>query len=587
MLTSSELKSQVDDIWDRLWSAGLSLPTDSIEQFSYLLFLKRLDDDENKREKQAKRRNQTFEPKIPLKLRWSEWRNLEGAAMHKHVREEVFPWLRSLGNPKDKDTEAADPKTLEDSDNEQPLSSFVLYMQNAEFKISKAATLIEVCKIIDRMNIAEQNQDVQGDLYEYLLNKLSSAGRNGQFRTPRHIIRMMVEMIDPQPTERIGDLAAGTCGFLVNAYEYILEKHTNPEGLYDEEGNKHPIGDLLSEAERKFLKTEALTAYDNDAGMTMLRIGSMNLMLHGIEHPRFFLMDTLSKNFEAEKFLDVVLMNPPFTGKMDSDVNPALPDKCKKTELLFLYQILRSLEMGGRCAVIVPDGVMFGSSKQHQDIRKKLLEANRLDGVVSMPSGVFKPYAGVSTAVLMFTRGATSDRIWFYDMDHDGFSLDDKRQAVSENDIPDILECWKRRFDDDFNAQRERRKLEIKELLKPLKSQRLDLERDIHRLKFEEAIAPEDDDRPRLALESAEQNLKELSEKIAPLQNEINRLNRQFWVDRALVKSNKYDLSASRYRVVEQDEVFYELPEITTGRMLKLESFIAAEVRELEQLLEC
>ena len=187
----------------------------------------------------------------------------------------------------------------------------------------------------------------------------------------------------------------------------------------------------------------------------------------------------------------------------------------------------------------------------------------------------------------MFTRGATSDRIWFYDMDHDGFSLDDKRQAVSENDIPDILECWKRRFDDDFNAQRERRKLEIKELLKPLKSQRLDLERDIHRLKFEDVIAPEDDDRPRLALESAEQNLKELSEKIAPLQNEINRLNRQFWVDRALVKSNKYDLSASRYRVVEQDEVFYELSEITTGRMLKLESFIAAEVRELEQLLEC
>ena len=586
MLTSSELKSQVDDIWDRLWSAGLSLPTDSIEQFSYLLFLKRLDDEENKRKKDAKRRNQTFEPKIPAELRWSHWRNFEGAAILKHVRDEVFPWLRSLGNLKDKDTEVVDPKTLEDSDNEQPLSSFVLYMQNAEFKISKAATLIEVCKIIDRMNIAEQNQDVQGDLYEYLLNKLSSAGRNGQFRTPRHIIRMMVEMIDPQPKERIGDLAAGTCGFLVNAYEYILEKHTSPKILYDADGKKHPIGDLLSEAESKFLKTEALTAYDNDAGMTMLRIGSMNLMLHGIEHPRFFLMDTLSKNFEDEKFLDVVLMNPPFTGKMDSDVNPALPDKCKKTELLFLYQILRSLEMGGRCAVIVPDGVMFGSSKQHQDIRKKLLEANRLDGVVSMPSGVFKPYAGVSTAVLMFTRGATSDRIWFYDMDHDGFSLDDKRQAVSENDIPDILECWKRRFDDDFNAQRERRKLEIKELLKPLKSQRLDLERDIHRLKFEEAIAPEDDDRPRLALESAEQNLKELSEKIAPLQNEINRLNRQFWVDRALVKSNKYDLSASRYRVVEQDEVFYELPEITTGRMLKLESFIAAEVQELEQLLE-
>ncbi len=184
----------------------------------------------------------------------------------------------------------------------------------------------------------------------------------------------------------------------------------------------------------------------------------------------------------------------------ESDINPELPTKCKKTELLFLYQILRVLEMGGRCAVIVPDGVLFGSSKQHQDIRKKLLEENRLDGVISMPSGVFKPYAGVSTAVLIFTRGATTNRIWFYDMEHDGFSLDDKRQTVSENDIPDILECWKRRFDEDFNAQRESRKLAIKELLIPLKAKRLELEQDINRLKFEEVIAPEDDDNPRLAL---------------------------------------------------------------------------------------
>ncbi|WP_228060403.1 MULTISPECIES: N-6 DNA methylase [unclassified Coleofasciculus] len=307
-------------------------------------------------------------------------------------------------------------------------SSFERYMQNAEFKVSKSATLIEVCNLIDALKISEQNQDVQGDLYEYLLSKLSTAGRNGQFRTPRHIIRMMVRMVDPKPKERIGDLAAGTCGFPVNAYEYILEQHSEP----DEQGNPQLIGDLLSDEERECLQTEAFTAYDNDAGMTMLRIGSMNLMLHGIKHPRFFYMDTLSKAFNDEKSLDVVLMNPPFKGKMDeSDINPTLPTKCKKTELLFLHLIERVLDMGGRCAVIVPDGVLFGSSKQHQEIRKKIIETHRLDGVVSMPSGVFKPYAGVSTAVLLFTRGGTTDKIWFYDMEHDGFSLDDT--AVSDS----------------------------------------------------------------------------------------------------------------------------------------------------------
>jgi len=208
-----------------------------------------------------------------------------------------------------------------------------------------------------------------------------------------------------------------------------------------------------------------------------------------------------------------------------------------------------------------------------------------LDGVVSMPSGVFKPYAGVSTAVLIFTRGATTNRIWFYDMDHDGFSLDDKRQPVTETDIPDILECWKRRFDDDFNTKRESRKLAIKELLTPLKVKRLELDREIHRLKFEDAIASEDDDNPRLALEADEAKIKELREQIAPLQNEINRLNRQFWVDKALVKANKYDLSASRYRQIEQDEVFYEVPEMTIERSLSLESFMRQEVEELKSLL--
>jgi type I restriction enzyme M protein len=456
-------------------------------------------------------------------------------------------------------------------------------MQNAEFKISKPATLIEVCNLIDEMKISEQNQDVQGDLYEYLLSKLNSAGRNGQFRTPRHIIRMMVQMVDPKPKERIGDLAAGTCGFLVNAYEYILEQHSEP----DEKGKPQLIGDLLSDEEREFLQTEAITAYDNDSGMTMLRIGSMNLMLHGIKHPRFFYMDTLSKSFEDQKSLDVVLMNPPFKGKMDeSDINPTLPTKCKKTELLFLHLILRVLDMGGRCAVIVPDGVLFGSSNQHQEIRKKLIEENRLDGVVSMPSGVFKPYAGVSTAILLFTRGGTTDKIWFYDMDHDGFSLDDKRQPVAENDIPDILTCWNNRFDADFTTQKAERLTELKLEIAPLKAERLIVHKEINRLTFENAVAPADDEPTRLALETDKQRLAQLQEHIAPLQAEINQLNRQFWVTKAQVKANKYDLSASRYRQIEQDEVYYESPQVTMERLLKLEHIMGIEVRELMSFID-
>lgn len=293
-------------------------------------------------------------------------------------------------------------------------------------------------------------------------------------------------------------------------------------------------------------------------------------------------MDTLSKAFQDEKSLDVLLMNPPFKGKMDeSDINPTLPTKCKKTELLFLHLILRVLDMGGRCAVIVPDGVLFGSSKQHQEIRKKIIENNRLDGVVSMPSGVFKPYAGVSTAVLLFTRGGTTDRIWFYDMEHDGFSLDDKRQPVAENDIPDILNCWKNRFDREFTAKREQRLAELKAEIAPLKAERLKLLKEVNRLTFENAIAPADDESSRLALETDRNRLNQLHEQMAPLQAEINQLNRQFWVTKVQVKATKYDLSASRYRQIEQDEAFYESPQVTMERLLKLEHIMGLEVQDI------
>jgi type I restriction enzyme M protein len=588
MLTDPTLRSQVDALWDKLWAGGLSNPLDSIEQLSFLLFLKRLDETEQDRERDVRLGRKKREPVFPdPKLRWSYWTNLKAEEALKHVKGKVFPFLKTLGGAG---------------------GSFAEQMENAEFKINKPSLLIEACKAIDAMHISEQNQDVQGDLYEYLLGRLNTAGTSGQFRTPRHIIRMMVKMLDPKPREKMCDPAAGTCGFPVNFYQHILETHTDPTILkYDEEGYPHPlIGDKLSKAEHEFLQNEAITAYDSDSGMTMLRIGSMNLMLHGIERPRFHYKDTLSKSFNEEKSYDVVLANPPFKGAIDSaDVNPTLPTKCKKTEILFLHLFLRLLEMGGRAAVIVPDGVLFGTNNAHVEIRKKLIEENRLDAVVSMPAGVFKPYAGVSTAVLVFTKGGTTEKIWFYDMEHDGFSLDDKRQRVRESDIPDILECWKHRRKPKFAQTRAQRLAELQKQIAPLKAQALKLHAEINRLTFEAAIAPDDgrtravasdeqslrvaessDDRiihldPQAALEADQQKLEKLHEQMAPLQNEINQLNRQFWVNKDKVKANKYDLSASRYRQIEQEEVYYEGPDVTLKRLQQLERAIGEVTSEL------
>ncbi len=568
MLTDPKLRSQVDSLWDKLWTGGLSNPLDAIEQFSYLLFMKRLDEEEDRREKRAGMLKQAYTPRLAPKLRWRYWTQLKADDALKHVKEKVFPALKELGG---KD------------------SSFEQYMKNAEFKVNKPSLLIEACKAIDQMQISEQNQDVQGDLYEYLLGHLNTAGRNGQFRTPRHIIRMMVQMVKPKPRERIGDMAAGTAGFLVNAYQYILETRTSPEILTrDEEGVAHHlIGDLLNPEENEFLQKSALRGYDNDSGMTMLRIGSMNLMLHGIASPRFYYTDTLSKAFAEARDYDVVLMNPPFKGAVDkNDIGDELPKNTTKSELLFMHLILRVLDMGGRCAVIVPDGVLFGSSKAHVDTRKRIIEENRLDGVVSMPSGVFKPYAGVSTAVLLFTRGATTDRIWFYDMEHDGLSLDDKRQAVSENDIPDVLRCWENRANPEFNAAREERLKVLREQIAPLKTERLRLQKEINRLTFEQAIAPDGDGVANGALAAMQQELDKLHDQIAPLQAEINQLTRQFWVTKEQVCANKFDLSASRYRQVEQDEEFYEEPRVTLGRLKQLDDVMRNEVKELESQLE-
>jgi type I restriction enzyme M protein len=567
MLADTKLRSQVDSLWDKLWSGGLSNPLDAIEQLSFLIFLKQLDEREQDAERAAKKRGTKAQPLFPSpELRWSYWSQLPGDRAIKTVKDKVFPFLKQLGS-----------KT----------GSFGEHMATAEFKINKPSLLIEACKAIDEMQISAQNQDVQGDLYEYLLSRLNTAGTNGQFRTPRHIIRMMVQMIDPRPGQRIIDPAAGTCGFLVNAWQYLLETHTDKRDLtYDEEGWPHGLtGSKLTREEWKFSQADGFTGYDSDSGMTMLRIGSMNLMLHGLTAPRFHYMDTLSKAFNEESRYDVVLANPPFKGAIDaSDVNPTLPTKVKKTEILFLHLFLRLLDNGGRGTVIVPDGVLFGSSNAHVEARKKIIEENRLDAVVSMPSGVFRPYAGVSTAILFFTKGAKTDRIWFYDMEHDGFSLDDKRQRVPENDIPDLLACWKNRRDADFVAKRSARLNELTKKIAPLKEDRLKHQEIIHRLRFEEVIA-DDPDKAITAREKAETELAVLQASVAPLQAEINQLGRQFWVDKKSIVANKYDLSASRYREIEQDATFLEKPTVTLERLRQLASLITSEAGVLQKLI--
>jgi type I restriction enzyme M protein len=284
----------------------------------------------------------------------------------------------------------------------------------------------------------------------------------------------------------------------------------------------------------------------------------------------------------------VVLANPPFKGAIDSsDVNPALPTRYRKTELLFLHLFLRLLEMGGRCAAISPDGVLFGSSKAHVETRRKLVEENRLDAVISMPSGVFKPYAGVSTAVMIFTKGSTTDLIWFYDMEHDGFSLDDKRQRVPENDIPDILKCWKHRDEAEFTQKRTQRLAALLEQIAPLKKNRLQHYAAIHRQKFEEVIADDGNEaRARTAREQEEAELTDLQCRIAPLEKEINQLSRQFWVTKDQVKANNYDLSANRYRQIEEDEVFHEEPAVTLERLRQLEAVSTCQVGVLDAIVK-
>ena len=445
MLTPT-MRSRIDALWDHFWSGGIANPLSAMEQISYLLFMRRLDEEDSRRQENAALLKQAYTTLFSgsfewapgqkvqaAKLRWSSFRNLPGEEMLIHVRDKVFPFIRSLRGE------------------EQP---FARAMKDSVFIIPKASLLVEAVGIIDEIYVEIERErqegqtfhDTQGDLYEVLLSEIATAGKNGQFRTPRHIIRMIVELVDPKLGEAVCDPACGTGGFLLAAYQHILAAHTNPAQRWtDENGFTGGIGDRLTDKRQwKALRERTFFGFDFDT--TMVRIGLMNLLLHGIDQPNLVYCDTLSKRFEESDRYDVALANPPFKGSIDKgDISERLRLSTTKTELLFVERILDLLRVGGRAGVIVPDGVLFGASKAHRALRERLMTEADLQAVVSMPSGVFRPYAGVSTAVLVFVKGGATKQVWFYDLQADGLSLDDKRERVKENDIPDALARWKSR----------------------------------------------------------------------------------------------------------------------------------------------
>lgn len=412
MLTG-ELKNKIDAIWEMFWTGGITNPLDVVEQMTYLMFIHDLDETDAKKAKSSMMLELPYTSMFEGhdQYKWSVFRDLPAEKMYELMQTEIFPFIKNLHGGKE--------------------STYSKYMADAIFKIPTPQLLSKIVDALDNLYIdmaKEIENDTKGDVYESLLSKLATAGVNGQFRTPRHIIRMMVELLDPKPDDTICDPACGTSGFLVSAGEYLKEKY-HDEIFYNREKKDHYNNHMF---------------YGYDMDRTMLRVGAMNMMTHGVDNPNIDYRDSLSdQNTDTGKY-SIILANPPFKGSLDADTVSAdilKVCKTKKTELLFLALFLRMLKVGGRCACIVPDGVLFGSSTAHKAIRKEIIKNNRLEAVISMPSGVFKPYAGVSTGILIFTKtghGGT-DNVWFYDMQADGYSLDDKRTAVSENDIPDII----------------------------------------------------------------------------------------------------------------------------------------------------
>ena len=501
-MITGELKSKVDGLWTNFWNNGISNPLSVIEQISYLLFMQRLDARAKLQEKKARRTGKPIEQPIFSDIdgdcRWSRFRELHPEEALVTVRDRAFPFIKNLGR-----TEAG--------------SAYAEHMKDAVFLIASPSLLSQAIAQIDGIfqGLEEQAKtetdksfrDLMGDLYEYMLSKLSQAGTNGQFRTPRHIIRLMVELMEPTVEDVVCDPACGTAGFLVSVASY----------LHDRQALNSP------EAIAKF--AQMFHGFDFDG--TMLRIGSMNMLLHGVEQPTIARRDSLSQSHaEIEEEFDLILANPPFKGSIAKDEiakNLSRQANTTKTELLFIVLFLRLLKVGGRCAAIVPDGVLFGSSKAHKTIRQMLVDEHKLDGIISMPSGVFKPYAGVSTAIAIFTKTGAggTDAVWFYDMEADGYSLDDKRQPIEANDIPDILAQWRSRS---------------------------------HPSRDSSVLG--------------------------------NRKGKAFFVPKSEIVENGYDLSINRYKEIEYEAVEYDPPLQILGRLRSLEDEIRKDLDELEEMLK-
>ncbi|MCA8988718.1 MAG: SAM-dependent DNA methyltransferase [Planctomycetaceae bacterium] len=522
-MITGPLRSRIDKLWEEFWTGGITNPLTVIEQISFLMFARLLDMRESTEEKKFDRINRGNDKKFPgvfftpkqQHMRWSQFKHRGGDEMLKIIRDELFPHFRNLGG---------------NGGGDDPKNTFSEYMKDATLMIQKPSLLVSAVNMIDELPLTQG--DTKGDLYEYLLSKLTTAGINGQFRTPRHIIRLMVDLViqgneEEAITWNVADPACGTGGFLVQFMEALREHFTSEDGkvVHENNGNEEITytGDQITPAQWKHIQSGMFHGFDFD--VTMLRIAAMNLMLHGVDTPDIHYQDTLSNNF-PEKFpkmasdgFDLILANPPFKGSLDySDVHSSLIGKVKtkKTELLFVVLMLRMLKQGGRCAVVVPDGVMFGSSKAHKQLREMLVEQHQLEAVVKLPSGVFKPYAGVSTAILFFTKDGQTDNVWFYDVQVDGYSLDDKRDPTPDkNDLPDVLKRWSKR-----NPKKD-----------------------------------------------------------------TDRTAKAFFVPKAEIADNGYDLSINRYKEIVHEEVQYDSPKKILGRLKKLEAEIAKDLNELEAML--
>ena len=508
-MITGQLRNRVDQLWLEFWQGGIANPLSVVEQITYLMFMRLLDMNEMRLERSAKKTGKSFKGSFrpdQQALRWQNLLNKDPQTTLDLVRGRGFDHLRSLA--------ASD-------------STFGRYMKDANLMISRPSLLVKAMEMIN--NLPLERSDIKGDLYEYVLSKLSTAGINGQFRTPRHIISLMVDLVEPKPNDVMADPACGTCGFPVAVMEYLLKHHTSPKMAEpDEEGNPHYVGDLLSEEQRQHLQNDMFHGFDFD--VTMLRLAAMNMMLHGVESPQIHYQDTLSNSF-FEKFpqfaagkFTLILANPPFKGSLDAtDLHSSLLQKVKtkKTELLFVVLMLRMLQVGGRCGVIVPDGVLFGSSNAHVALRKLLIDENQLEAVIKLPSGVFKPYAGVATAILLFAKGGKTENVFYYDVQGDGYTLDDKRDLdEANNDLPDVRTAWKRW--------------------------------------------------------SGGAGKKAFADRKA----------KAFCVPAEEIRANSYDLSLNRYKEVVHKEVEYDEPRVIIGRLKKLEAEIAQDLKDLEGMLK-